>query len=462
MDTQRLKTAAVVTVAALLVVASGLERPRQAAAGNRDVPTVTCNSTSPCLSETNMSSGFAISGVSILGSGIVGQSKFNSTSASNGRRGVVGQDLSTSGTFDIGVFGTSPRGTAVAGNSTSGLGVLGSSTAGFGIVGTSVNAFVVPTITTHDGVVGQTSFTPPPASAAFAAGVLGQDLGTAAGVNIGVMGTSSSGEAVYGQADTGDGLQGLAIGTGNGFVGFGSGVVGISSSRGMGVWGVDNSTAGGGTAGVRAESKNSYGLFVVGQSSSKPAVLIDETVASKSTDRVMIAKSDVTGDLMSLAGNGDMILKGTLTQNGTPLIETQTTIGRPVITFSGQETSPSVADAGEAQLIGGNAYVRIDPAFASTMDQHAPYLVFITPEGDSNGVYVTAKTASGFVVRENRGGTSNVMFSYRIVGKPFGVARMRLPYADSIPSIRQFYTKGFGETRPIREPRSHLTGRATR
>lgn len=458
----RLKTAALIMVAALLIVASGVGRPRQAVAGNGDVPSVTCSSTSPCLSETNTSSGLAISGISVLGSGIVGQTKVNSTSASNGRRGVVGQDLSTSGTFDVGVFGSSPRGTAVAGNSTAGLGVLGSSTGGFGTVGTSVNAFVVPTITTHDGVVGQTSFTPAPASTAFAAGVLGQDFGTTPSANVGVMGTSSKSDAIFGVADTGDGVVGQANGTGNGAAGLGSGVVGVSTSAGFGVWGIDDSPAGTGTAGVRASGLNNYGLFVVGQSSLKPAVLIDETVASKSTDRVIIAKSDVTGDLMSLAGNGDMILKGTLTQNGTPLIKTQTTIGRPVIMFSGQETSPSVADAGEAQLIGGHAYVRIDPAFASTMDQHAPYLVFITPEGDSNGVYVTAKTASGFVVRENRGGTSNLVFSYRIVGQPFGAARMRLPYADSIPSIRQFYEKGFGETRRIRDPRPHLPGRAIR
>jgi hypothetical protein len=173
----------------------------------------------------------------------------------------------------------------------------------------------------------------------------------------------------------------------------------------------------------------------------------------------MIAKSDITGDLMSLAGNGDMIVKGTLTANGSPLIQSQTVSGRPVVTFLGQETSPSVEDAGEAQLIGGHASVLIDPTFASAMDPHVPYLVFITPEGDSNGVYVTSKTPSSFVVRENRGGTSNVQFSYRIIGKPFGVARVRLPYADSIPAIRQFYMKGSDETRRISNPKRHPIGR---
>ncbi|HEY5095315.1 MAG TPA: hypothetical protein VII69_09390 [Candidatus Eremiobacteraceae bacterium] len=451
--------AAVAMAAALLVVGISFESPRKAAAGNGAGPDTTCTSPAPCLSESNTSTGPAISGDSKKGPGIIGQTKFNSTSRSNGQPGVVGQDLSSRGKFNFGVLGSSPKGTAVAGNSTSGQGVLGSSTTGFGTVGTSVNPFVVPLITTQDGVVGQTSFTPIPPSTEFAAGVLGQDFGTAPFANAGVLGTSADSEGVFGIGYTGDGVLGQAVGTGNGVAGLGSGVVGISSVAGFGVWGIDGSAAGSGSAGVRASSGNNYGLFVVGQSSSKPAVLIDETVAQFATDRVMIAKSDITGDLMSLAGNGDMIVKGTLTANGSPLILSQTNSGRPIVTFSGQETSPSVEDAGEAQLVGGQASVRIDPTFASAMDPHVPYLVFITPEGDSNGLFVTSKTASSFVVRENRGGTSNVQFSYRIVGKPFGIARVRLPYADSITAIRQFYAKGFDETRHISNPKWHPIGR---
>ena len=36
-------------------------------------------------------------------------------------------------------------------------------------------------------------------------------------------------------------------------------------------------------------------------------------------------------------------------------------------------------------------------------------------EGDCNGVYVTDKTATGFIVRELQNGTSNVSFSWHIV-----------------------------------------------
>jgi hypothetical protein len=52
--------------------------------------------------------------------------------------------------------------------------------------------------------------------------------------------------------------------------------------------------------------------------------------------------------------------------------------------------------------------------------------VFITPQGDtSSPLYVTQKTATGFVVREH-GGSANVSFDYRIVAQPYGAKTQRL------------------------------------
>jgi hypothetical protein len=70
--------------------------------------------------------------------------------------------------------------------------------------------------------------------------------------------------------------------------------------------------------------------------------------------------------------------------------------------------------------------VRIDPAFANTMDKSATYLVFITPKGDNRGLYVTNESATGFEVRESQGGRSTLAFDYRIVAKPFGEHPTRL------------------------------------
>jgi hypothetical protein len=82
-------------------------------------------------------------------------------------------------------------------------------------------------------------------------------------------------------------------------------------------------------------------------------------------------------------------------------------------------------------MVAGVANVQIDPAFASVMDRKW-YYVFLTPLGDTRGLYVSMKTASGFQVRENEGGRSRVEFDYRIVGHPLDAKNDRLPLAPAM------------------------------
>jgi hypothetical protein len=107
------------------------------------------------------------------------------------------------------------------------------------------------------------------------------------------------------------------------------------------------------------------------------------------------------GDVASLDCSGNLILSGTVVQDGTPLIETSGQSGPKRVTFAGRSTRPTIEDDGEAQLVNGSARVTIDPTFGATIDRHTPYLVFITPDGPSQGLYVSDKSPDGFVVREN-------------------------------------------------------------
>jgi hypothetical protein len=43
----------------------------------------------------------------------------------------------------------------------------------------------------------------------------------------------------------------------------------------------------------------------------------------------------------------------------------------------------------------------------------------LTPEGDSRGLYIRKRSASGFEVREQQGGRSSLTFSYRVVARRF-------------------------------------------
>jgi hypothetical protein len=103
---------------------------------------------------------------------------------------------------------------------------------------------------------------------------------------------------------------------------------------------------------------------------------------------------------------------------------------RHVLTYASRQSEATIEDVGEANLVGGRADVSLDPAFANVIDQHARYLVFITPEAETAGLYVTQRTSRGFEVRESRGGHSSASFAYRIVAKPYGVVANRLPMVD--------------------------------
>ncbi len=71
-------------------------------------------------------------------------------------------------------------------------------------------------------------------------------------------------------------------------------------------------------------------------------------------------------------------------------------------------------DFGSEQLRGGVATVRLDPTFVQTVNARLEYHVFLTPNGDCKGLYVSQKTPTSFEVRELGNGNSSVKFDYRI------------------------------------------------
>jgi hypothetical protein len=73
-------------------------------------------------------------------------------------------------------------------------------------------------------------------------------------------------------------------------------------------------------------------------------------------------------------------------------------------------------DFGEAKLVNGKAVIRIEELLSESIANNKPVKVFIQLEGNCNGVYVTNKSNKGFEVIELNNGTSNVNFSWQIVG----------------------------------------------
>jgi hypothetical protein len=349
----------------------------------------TCSSANACLQETNTKTGPGVKGVSSAGNGSVGQTKFASTSVSNGKAGVFGQDISASGSFDSGVLGSS----------TNGIGVQGTSTNGYGVMALSKN---------------QTAFFAE--NSGFADGIqaiaLGND-GTNSSTQNPSLTTHAGRSGVWGHDDSTDGGQAN---------------VGVAGSSTNGT-------------GVSASSSNWVGLNVIGGTSNGNDAPAISVVRGPSGAQLLLGCSDPNDNPCTLLSasrvvdlnlNGDLILKGLLYTGVGGACHSGCAVGKNgashrILSYAPAQTVPSIDDFGEAQLVNGHAQVRLSADFANIVDQRANYLVFITPEGDNRGLYVTQKTRDGFVVKESQGGKSTIAFSYRIVAKPFGIDKPRLP-----------------------------------
>ena len=300
-------------------------------------------------------------------------------------------------------------GGAVAAESYTGTAILGNSISGNGVIGGSHY---------NDGVQGFSS-------AAIKSGVYGLHVGDATQVGSGVTGSSYNG----------DGVQGLASATVK------SGVYGLHTG--------DASHAG---YGVTGASYNGFGMLAIGNDSTT---------------------SDGWGDLLLQGNYGEIFAEGVvmdLYSNGNVIVDLDNDNNNPTQCFtilSGDDTvlwqtceatgmlsrgtqasvaetsdygertlysmqSPEVRleDFGSATLVDGRAVVKIEPVFAQAANL-VEYYVFLTPLGDCQGLYVTAKAADSFEVRELGGGTGSVSFDYRIVARRLGYESTRLEQVET-------------------------------
>jgi hypothetical protein len=96
-------------------------------------------------------------------------------------------------------------------------------------------------------------------------------------------------------------------------------------------------------------------------------------------------------------------------------------------TFASTSTRPVLEDVGTGRLQGGEGTVRFDSNLSGAIQANRGYQVFLTPDGESRGLYVAQKFVGGFIVREAEHGRSNLYFDYRIVAHPIGAPEARLP-----------------------------------
>jgi hypothetical protein len=97
------------------------------------------------------------------------------------------------------------------------------------------------------------------------------------------------------------------------------------------------------------------------------------------------------------------------------------------VLYTNVSTDVTVQTSGYATLSAGKAGIAFDPAFIASISSEAPVVVTVTPMGNSNGVYLSEVSKSGFTVVENNDGRSTVTLSYIAIGKRAGYENPSLP-----------------------------------
>ncbi|MGC1379511.1 MAG: hypothetical protein WA814_00650 [Candidatus Baltobacteraceae bacterium] len=209
-------------------------------------------------------------------------------------------------------------------------------------------------------------------------------------------------------------------GTGEAILGVADDDIGVfgTSANVVGVYGYSRS----GNAGwFQSLSYDTESLFVDNLNGGPPFAVMGETASGK------------TLGSFSVDAYGNGYFSGNVYTNYATIDNQATRDGGRVGTFGTQSTRATIEDTGTTRLMNGEAAVRFDPTFASALDPQRGYQVFLTPDGETRGLYVAAKYEGGFIVRENERGRSTVDFDYRIVAHPEGASDARLPRLNLKP-----------------------------
>jgi hypothetical protein len=239
----------------------------------------------------------------------------------------------------------------------------------------------------------------------------------------GVRATSTSGTALAASSTTGPATIARSGGPS------GSQIYNGGSTAGADVYALDSTPGGNG---VYAVSRRGIAGYFENSASGGVANADVALVARGGTSGRGVPVLDVANGsneaVASFDDDGDLTLAGQLYAAGGCNQGCEGTAR--VLSFAPREAQPMAEDVGEAMLVAGRAEVKLERAFANAIDARRPYLVTLTPEGDSRGLFVAERNARGFIVREAQGGRSQLPFAYRISAKPFGVADVRLPLTD--------------------------------
>jgi hypothetical protein len=241
-------------------------------------------------------------------------------------------------------------------------------------------------------------------------------------VGSGVQGGSQSAQpgtaGVAGYDDNDEG-RGIGVFGGNADALSATGLIYKNQNVGAGVWG-DSSFpfSSNFTPGVVGTVDDQIAGFFANSSQFAQTLYAINNVASPNSTAAYLG--GVYGGCL-VNTSGDLICSGS--KSAVVPVDNNT---RKVALYAVESPENWFEDFGSGQLSNGIATVTLEPVFAQTVNLGVDYHVFLTPNGESKGLYISRKTATSFEVRESGSGRSTLAFDYRIVARRKGYETIRL------------------------------------
>ncbi len=256
----------------------------------------------------------------------------------------------------------------------------------------------------------------------------------------GVVGYSTGNSGVFGISSSGTGEEAAVAGGSVNAAGAGIGVIGNQSNPsstfmscrnvpgGAGVWGDSNFPLSNSfTPGVIGTADDQYAGFFANNSPSIETLFAQNNV--NSTNATLASLQGVYGQC-TVDTSGNLFCTGS--KSAVVPVDNNT---RKVALYAVESPENWFEDFGSGQLSNGVATIELEPTFAQTVNLSVDYHVFLTPNGNSGGLYISSKTPTSFEVRESGSGRSTIAFDYRIVARRKGYETVRL--ADKTKEMDQ-------------------------
>jgi hypothetical protein len=235
------------------------------------------------------------------------------------------------------------------------------------------------------------------------------------------------------------GTQGVeaVLTVGNGFETSGSNqslpALRVEGEKGLELSGFPGAMAGSGIAGTIYSDLSDPGSDLI--MNSRDSVYLYLDAISDDSTAIFGVTAGNGQYICNMNEDGDLDCRGTIT--GATLRTAAEVDGDTRALYGVQSPQAWLEDFGTAQLRDGTAFVKLEALFAKAIQADSSYHVFLTPLGETQGLYVAKKTPTGFEVREQGGGTSDIAFDYRIVAQPAGDTGRGCRWSDHPPRRRR-------------------------